>query len=123
MRLLCLILPLCLLAAVAVAEPPPIAGFDAGKTFHFHIGDTFRVQLETEAGGRWTWPAIDETVVKRLGVETRNTGGKSVEITTFRAVGPGTIDLFAERVDAADPARVRARFPITVQVVEEPARP
>jgi len=43
---------------------------------------------------------------------------KTRTIHTFRAVTPGTEELFAELIDNADPTKTLARFALTVQVVD-----
>ncbi len=94
-----------------------ISGFDAGKTFVFHVGDTFCIELAGDAAGQWSWPAIDEAVVRHLKKENGLRAGKAVERHTFTVVGIGTVDLYAELTNSRDPGKVPARFPITVQVV------
>lgn len=116
------LMALLLVAAslAAAGETPLLTQFDAGKTFVLQPGQTLRVQLEktdTDAKRQWRWVRADETVLVHRGVETREQGGKTVEIHTFAAVAPGTVNVHAELVDPADAATPVARFPFTVQVV------
>jgi hypothetical protein len=119
-RALALIL-LCVSAAMAAEPAVELTQFDAGKTFLFPPGASFRVRLERLAGPNqaWRWPVIDAAVLEHLGQQVQTVDGKVFEVHSFRTVGPGTQEVHAELTEPGRPGTVRYRFPFAVQVTAE----
>lgn len=124
-----MIIALCLLLAgsslwAGGAAVRTLTEFDAGSTLLLPPNRLFQIQLERKADDRleWIWPRIDESLVRvdSPKTETRSPDkpGVIVETHSFRTVGPGTDNLYAELVDPRDRTHVFARYPITLQVTE-----
>ena len=127
-RTLAIVIVLLLCAGAARAQTVrTLQQFDAGTTVRLKVGEDFQIQLERQEGETkvWRWPIVDDHVIRVAAPPTETRAkerpGVVIETHSFRAVAPGTTNLYAELVDAANPTKVFARFPVTVQVVTSPA--